>query len=77
MTSVNRRSRHWVIGDVHGCAEALEQLLLLLPADDRLIFCGDAINRGPSIAASMERIWSLVEAGRAIWLRGKIGRAHV
>ena len=70
MTSVNRRSRHWVIGDVHGCAEALEQLLLLLPADDRLIFCGDAINRGPSIAASMERIWSLVEAGRAIWLRG-------
>jgi len=70
MTSVKQRSRHWVIGDVHGCAEALEQLLLRLPEADRLIFCGDAINRGPAIAASMERIWSLVESGRAVWLRG-------
>jgi serine/threonine protein phosphatase 1 len=70
MTSVTPRSRHWVIGDVHGCAEALEQLLLRLPTGDRLIFCGDAINRGPSIAASMERIWGLVESGRAVWLRG-------
>ncbi|MFM8675311.1 MAG: metallophosphoesterase, partial [Vulcanococcus sp.] len=59
MTSVSPRSRHWVIGDVHGCAEALDQLLGRLPAHDRLIFCGDAINRGPSIAASMERIWGL------------------
>ena len=70
MTSVNHRSRHWVIGDVHGCADALEQLLQRLPANDRLIFCGDAINRGPAIAASMERIWGLVDAGRAVWLRG-------
>ena len=64
MTSSNRRSHHWVIGDVHGCADALEQLLLRLPAGDRLIFCGDAINRGPGIEASMERIWGLVESGR-------------
>jgi serine/threonine protein phosphatase 1 len=70
MTSVHHRSRHWVIGDVHGCAEALDQLLERLPAQDRLIFCGDAINRGPSIAASMERIWGLVDSGRAVWLRG-------
>ncbi|NDF62652.1 MAG: serine/threonine protein phosphatase [Synechococcaceae bacterium WBB_3_034] len=70
MTPVPPRSCHWVIGDVHGCAEALDQLLLRLPADDRLIFCGDAINRGPSIAASMERIWGLVDSGRAVWLRG-------
>jgi serine/threonine protein phosphatase 1 len=70
MTSSQRRSHHWVIGDVHGCADALEQLLLRLPAGDRLIFCGDAINRGPGIEASMERIWGLVESGRAVWLRG-------
>jgi serine/threonine protein phosphatase 1 len=70
MTSVHHRSGHWVIGDVHGCAEALDQLLERLPAQDRLIFCGDAINRGPSIAASMERIWGLVDSGRAVWLRG-------
>mgnify|MGYP006275833957 CR=1 FL=1 len=70
MTSEQRRSHHWVIGDVHGCADALEALLQRLPSQDRLVFCGDAINRGPAIAASMERIWSLVESGRAVWLRG-------
>jgi serine/threonine protein phosphatase 1 len=70
MTSTQRSPHHWVIGDVHGCADALEQLLRQLPAQDRLIFCGDAINRGPGIEASMQRIWSLVESGRAVWLRG-------
>jgi len=70
MTSSQRRAHHWVIGDVHGCADALDQLLLQLPPADRLIFCGDAINRGPGIEASMERIWRLVESGRAVWLRG-------
>lgn len=70
MTSFQRRPHHWVIGDVHGCADALEQLLRRLPAGDRLIFCGDAINRGPGIEATMERIWGLVESGQAVWLRG-------
>ena len=70
MTPVSRRLHHWVIGDVHGCADSLEQLLARLPAGDRLIFCGDVINRGPAIASTMERIWGLVEQGRAIWLRG-------
>ena len=70
MTSVSCRSRHWVIGDVHGCADSVEALLERLPASDRLIFCGDAINRGPAIAAAMERIWGLVEQGRAVWLKG-------
>lgn len=69
MTPVSRR-RHWVIGDVHGCAESLEELLRHLPGDDRLIFCGDVINRGPGIAATMARIWELVEQDRAVWLRG-------
>jgi serine/threonine protein phosphatase 1 len=69
MTPVSRR-RHWVIGDVHGCAESLAELLRHLPGDDRLIFCGDVINRGPGIAATMERIWDLVERDRAVWLRG-------
>jgi serine/threonine protein phosphatase 1 len=70
MTPVSRRLHHWVIGDVHGCADSLEQLLERLPAGDRLIFCGDVINRGPAIASTMERIWGLVEQGRAVWLRG-------
>jgi serine/threonine protein phosphatase 1 len=70
MTSPIRPARHWVIGDVHGCAEALRRLLRLLPADDRLIFNGDVINRGPRILESMELVWSQVRSGRAVWLQG-------
>ncbi|MFM7267260.1 MAG: metallophosphoesterase [Cyanobium sp.] len=62
--------RHWVIGDVHGCALSLDALLQRLPAGDRLIFCGDVINRGARILEAMERVWALVESGRAVWLRG-------
>jgi serine/threonine protein phosphatase 1 len=68
------RSKHWVIGDVHGCAETLERLLhALLGAsspNDHLVFCGDLINRGPQILPTMERAWGLVEQGRATWLMG-------
>ena len=43
-------SRTIAIGDVHGCAEELEELLQLLrpTAKDRLIQVGDLINRGPN-----------------------------
>lgn len=63
-------SRHWVIGDVHGCADALERLATLLPQDDQLVLCGDVINRGPQIERSMELAWGLVCSGRAVWLQG-------
>jgi serine/threonine protein phosphatase 1 len=59
-----------VIGDVHGCAASLGALLARLPADDHLIFCGDVINRGPAIEQAMERVWELVQQGRATWLMG-------
>jgi len=65
-----RRRRHWVIGDVHGCAASLGALLARLPADDHLIFCGDVVNRGPAIEQAMERVWELVHQGRATWLMG-------
>ncbi|MEB3199095.1 MAG: metallophosphoesterase [Synechococcaceae cyanobacterium] len=70
MSPRSRRKRHWVIGDVHGCALALSELLRRLPPDDRLIFCGDVINRGPRIEAAMELVWDLVQQDRAIWLMG-------
>ena len=70
MASTSSSRRHWVIGDVHGCAASLEALLDQLPAWDRLIFCGDVINRGPQIGATMERVWDLVAEGRAVWLKG-------
>lgn len=66
----HRSPRHWVIGDVHGCAEALQRLLVQLPADDRLVFCGDVINRGSRIEEAMELVWELVRRQQAVWLKG-------
>ena len=70
MTSPSRSCHHWVIGDVHGCADALELLVARLPAGDKLVLCGDVINRGPEIRRTMELAWGLVSSGRAIWLMG-------
>ena len=69
--------RHWIIGDVHGCADALANLVRLLPREDRLVFCGDVINRGPRIEAAMEIAWDLVQNGRAVWLMGNHERALI
>lgn len=67
-------TRHWIIGDVHGCADSLIRLLHTLTAaagpSDHLVFCGDLINRGSQILLTMERVWELVEQGRATWLMG-------
>lgn len=39
----------WVVGDIHGCAEELADLIerLALGADDRLLSVGDLYHRGP------------------------------
>lgn len=68
---------HWVISDVHGCADSLSQLVSLLPSRDRIVLCGDVINRGPSIEEAMELAWYLVSCGRAIWLMGNHEQALV
>lgn len=41
--------RTFVIGDVHGCAKELKELYAKLPlqADDKLVFLGDYVDRGP------------------------------
>jgi serine/threonine protein phosphatase 1 len=70
MTPASQSPRHWVIGDVHGCSTALRDLVDLLPARDRLVLCGDVINRGPRILEAMELAWDLVASGRAVWLSG-------
>ena len=70
MTSPSRACHHWVIGDVHGCADSLERLVAELPAGDRLVLCGDVINRGPQIRRTIELVWGLVESGRGVWLKG-------
>ena len=70
MPSPHTAPRHWVIGDVHGCGEALARLVALLPASDRLVLLGDVINRGPGIEEAMELAWGLVSSGRGVWLMG-------
>ncbi len=70
MPPCSRPAHHWIVGDVHGCADSLEQLLGRLPADDRLVLCGDVISRGPQIQRTMELAWQLVRSGRAVWLQG-------
>lgn len=42
-------TRTIVIGDVHGCLEELQELLRVVQytSDDRLVFLGDLIDRGP------------------------------
>lgn len=69
--------RHWVIGDVHGCAEALANLLDRIPPQDFLVFVGDVINRGPRIQEAMDLAWREVTKGRAIWLQGNHERRLV
>jgi bis(5'-nucleosyl)-tetraphosphatase (symmetrical) len=43
----------WVVGDVQGCFRTLEKLAHRLgwkPGRDRIVFCGDLVNRGPRSA---------------------------
>ncbi len=56
------------IGDVHGCHLELAELIarLELTRDDRLVFLGDLVNRGPDSC----KVLDLVRANRAIALLG-------
>lgn len=49
------------IGDVHGCAAALESLLTAIApqSDDRIVFLGDIIDRGPDSRGVIDQILNL------------------
>ena len=52
----------WAIGDVQGCCEELEQLLVRIryASDrDRLWFVGDLVNRGPCSLQALRRVRAL------------------
>ncbi len=53
--------RSFVIGDIHGCSNALESLLekIEITQEDYLIFLGDYIDRGPGSAEVISRIIEL------------------
>ncbi|MEI6860714.1 MAG: metallophosphoesterase [Verrucomicrobiota bacterium] len=62
------KGRLIAIGDIHGCHEELAELLALLRPgkDDRLVFLGDLVNRGPDSRAVLE----LAREHRAVTLLG-------
>ncbi len=67
--------RIFAIGDIHGCAEALEALLKRLPMaweEDLLIFLGDYIDRGPESRRVVEIVMDLTRRypGKVIALSG-------
>jgi protein phosphatase len=80
----DRRSEHGpfdVIGDVHGCADELEELLALLgyaqddgawahPEGRRALFVGDLVDRGPRILDTVRLVRAMVEHGSAYCVPG-------
>ena len=68
----------YAIGDVHGCARTLEDLLdrLALTSEDHLVFVGDYTDRGPSSKDVVDRLIKLEKASadgtgpRCTFLRG-------
>lgn len=74
-----------IIGDVHGCAEELEELLAQLgymvavddaaaglshPEGRRIIFLGDLVDRGPDSPGVLRRVMAMVASGQALCLPG-------
>jgi protein phosphatase len=84
----NRRHEHGpfdIIGDVHGCIDELQDLLVQLgyqvvlengayivapPAGRRAVFLGDLVDRGPGIPSVLRLVMSMVEAGTALCVPG-------
>lgn len=68
------------IGDIHGHADKLEQLLLKLGyvnfkgayshPERKVIFVGDYIDRGPKIRETLQIVKAMVDSGNAIALMG-------
>ena len=64
-TSTNERP-FYVIGDLQGCLESLDELLEKLPADAEIIFVGDLINRGPDSLGTLRRVIELGDRAQSI-----------
>jgi protein phosphatase len=82
----NRKADHGpfdIIGDVHGCADELEELLATLgyaadgatgawrhPTGRKAVFLGDLVDRGPRVPDVMRIVMGMVEAETALAVPG-------
>lgn len=70
--------RIYAIGDIHGCADALDRLMALICEDEaagalanRLIFLGDYVDRGPDSRGVVERLIAIgKERPGTVFLKG-------
>jgi len=64
--------RLFAIGDIHGCAIALDTLLAAISPKpgDRIVTLGDYINKGPESRAVLDRLIQLFNQGVLVPLRG-------
>ena len=64
--------RHLAIGDIHGCATALNALLaqVALEREDVLVTLGDYVDRGPDSRAVIDSLLALAECCQLVALRG-------
>jgi bis(5'-nucleosyl)-tetraphosphatase (symmetrical) len=63
---VNSSQALYAIGDVQGCLASLLQLLRQIPAEARLVFVGDLVNRGPESLATLRAVRRLGERATCI-----------
>jgi serine/threonine protein phosphatase 1 len=62
----------YAIGDIHGMRDRLEELIASLPLqpDDRLLFIGDYVDRGPDSAGTVDFLIELEQRYPCIFLIG-------
>ncbi|MBM7559735.1 metallophosphoesterase family protein [Marinitoga litoralis] len=58
----------WVISDIHGMYDRLLNLIQKIPENDKIIFLGDYIDRGPDSKLVLDLLFQLKD--RAIFLKG-------
>lgn len=65
-------TRHFAIGDIHGCITALTALVdfVDLRSDDTIVTLGDYVDRGPNSRAVVDFIINLGEMHKLVALRG-------
>ena len=64
--------RTLAIGDIHGCSNALSQLLRQVnpSSADRLVFLGDYVDRGPASRQVIDSLLQLKQVCSPVFLRG-------